>query len=128
MVPEPDELPEPVVSRFDAFAGERGIERVDAAFEFLYPAFNTVSDPEDANGVADTERLSAASVSDRPIGDHHLREVVIEFLDLFEKSPRLGAPPHHVGVRWKPRQTQKRCQDHHGVYWDAISEFSSYPA
>jgi hypothetical protein len=61
VIPEPRELPEPVVSWFDGMAGERGVERVDPAFEFLYPAFDPISDAVDENFMTDTERPSALS-------------------------------------------------------------------
>ena len=76
------------MGRFDGVAGERGVERVDPAFELLDPAFDAVSDAVDANFVTDTESAEGRSVSRRPVSDHHLWEAAVQFLDPFEKPPR----------------------------------------
>ena len=56
MVPKPDELPEPVVDWIDAIPGERGVERINTAFEFLNPALDAIPDAKNADNVTDTER------------------------------------------------------------------------
>ena len=59
------------MSRFNGVASERGIERVDTAFEFLYPAFDGVPNAVGENLMTDTESAGGRSVSRRPVGDHH---------------------------------------------------------
>ena len=71
---------------FDAVPSERGVKRIEAAFEFLHPALDTVPAAVDRNTVSDTERSKAAPYPTASC-DHHVREVAIEFLDLFEKPP-----------------------------------------
>ena len=75
MIPESCELTEPVVSWFNSIAGERGVERVDPAFEFLYPAFDAIPGAMNENAVTDTEPAEGRSVFSCSVGNYHLRQL-----------------------------------------------------
>lgn len=98
----------------DTVAGERGVERIDASFEFLNPALDTIPDAEDTKDVANTESAEGRSVSPRPIGNHCIRQVAVQVLNLFEKPSRrqIVSRWNHAEMNDFPRCGVERGEQH----------------